>query len=530
MFVQPAFSQSSDNGILRSDFQLDAQTYRQDSLIGAPNVREKMLGQGFLNVLYSRGNFSAGVRYEGYFNPIQGIDLRYTGNGLPYRFARFNNDMLDVTLGNFYEQFGSGMILRTYEERSLGFDNSVDGIRVKVNAADGVTFTGLIGRQRSFFALGPGIVRGGDVNVNLNQLTVFGEDWLGQDAGTIELGASVISKFQTANDPLYNLPENVLAYSLRASRQSGGFRTDIEYAYKYNDPGFTNNRSFNPGTGLFVSAAYSGKGYGLTLNFKRIDNMDFRSDRTASLNNLNLNFLPPLTKVHTYRVLTLYPYATQNNGEIGFQGEFVYTIPKNSFLGGDYGTTITVNYANIHALDTTRIDEFTYTSQFFGRGKMLFQDLNIEIAKTWSKKLKTTFTFVNQSYDKDVIEGKLGYGLIHPWYVIGEASYQLTPKSAIRMELQHLFVRRDFGNWAFALLEYTFNSHWYLTVFDEFNYGNYNPEQRIHYYSGGVTYVDSGTRLSLSYGRTRAGILCVGGVCRVVPASNGLTLAITSTL
>jgi hypothetical protein len=32
------------------------------------------------------------------------------------------------------------------------------------------------------------------------------------------------------------------------------------------------------------------------------------------------------------------------------------------------------------------------------------------------------------------------------------------------------------------------------------------------------------TRLQAGYGRQNAGLFCVGGVCRFVPASNGLTV------
>jgi hypothetical protein len=33
----------------------------------------------------------------------------------------------------------------------------------------------------------------------------------------------------------------------------------------------------------------------------------------------------------------------------------------------------------------------------------------------------------------------------------------------------------------------------------------------------------------LGYGKRRAGIFCIGGVCRAVPASNGIEINITST-
>lgn len=518
-----------DAGQLRADFQFDAQTYTADSLIKAPEVSEKVRGQGFLNVLYTRGKFQAGARYEGYFTPLQGIDPRFDGNGIPYRFARYTTDEIDVTLGNFYEQFGSGMILRTYEERQLGFDNSIDGVRFKTTPLNGINLTALFGRQRTFFDLSDGILRGADAEITLNDLSIFGENWMGQEVRT-KIGGSVVSKFQTANDPLLKYPQNVFAYSTRVGVQIGSFTLDGEYMYKINDPAESNTRSFNPGNGLLVNATYSGKGWGLTLSGKRIDNLDFRSDREATGNNLVVNFLPPVTKQHTYRLITLYPYATQPNGEIGFQGEFVYTFAKNSFLGGDYGTTITANYSQVHLLQKTRIDDYTYTTTFFGVGKMPFSDFNVEITKQWSKDFKTNFMVIAETYDKDIIETPEGFGVLHPISIVGEFSCKLSATNNIRVELQHMSVKRDLGDWIFALAEYTIAPHWYFTAFNEYNYGNEDPERRIHYPNVSTVFIKNGTRFSFGYGKTRAGILCVGGVCRVVPAANGFTLSITSTL
>ncbi len=540
----------SDNGVLRADFELQVQSYKADSLILAPKVREQILSEGFLNLTYTRGNFSGGLRYEGYFNPLQGVDPRYAGNGIPYRFARYTNSAIDVTLGNFYEQFGSGMLLRTYEERALGFDNSLDGVRVRSTPLNGISLTGVVGKQRSFFSLGPGIVRGFDAELSLNDMDQFGENWLGDDV-RLRLGASFVSKYQTASDPLLNLPENVGAYAFRASFTSGGFLLNAELAHKINDPSLTNNNSFNPGEGLFITTTYSAAGFGLTLNAKRIDNMDFRSDRNAFGTNLNINFLPALTKQHTYRLVTMYPYATQPNGEIGIQAELVYSFPRNSFLGGKYGTTVTLNYSNIHDLDTTHSSDtstveakqaakYTYTSKYFATGKhLLFEDINLEISHTWTKSFKTILTLVQQTYDRNIVQGKTGYiELLHPFIAVLEGTWQINPKNALRFELQHLSVTEidtneanvNHGNWAYALAELTLNSHWFLTAFDEWNYGHDDEHHRIHYPSLSTTYVHDGTRISVGYGKQRAGILCVGGVCRLVPASNGFSLSLTSTL
>src|SRR3954469_4369830 len=160
----------SDLGSIHGNFQVDAQYYQPDSLIGAPKVPEKFLSNVFGNLNYSKGNFSAGVRYEAYNNVRQGFDTRYKGQGLVNRFARYQTDLLDITIGNIYEQFGSGLTLRTYYEPGLLYDNSIDGIRVISSPVKGVTLKALTGKQRYFFSVGPGIVRGADGEININEL------------------------------------------------------------------------------------------------------------------------------------------------------------------------------------------------------------------------------------------------------------------------------------------------------------------------------------------------------------------------
>jgi hypothetical protein len=108
-----------------------------------------------------------------------------------------------------------------------------------------------------------------------------------------------------------------------------------------------------------------------------------------------------------------------------------------------------------------------------------------------------------------------------------DMSYRLRKKRTLRMEFQHCFTRQEFGSWAMALAEYTIAPHFFFAVFDEYNYGNVDPEKRIHYFSGlgGVNWKNY--RFQVGYGRQRAGVLCVGGVCRVVPASNGFSMTLT---
>src|SRR5689334_23037183 len=96
-FTFKAQQPPTDMGSIHGNFQIDAQYYQPDSLIGAPKVPEKFLSNVFGNLNYTKGNFSAGVRYEAYNNVRQGFDSRYKGQGITNRFARYRTDLLDIT-------------------------------------------------------------------------------------------------------------------------------------------------------------------------------------------------------------------------------------------------------------------------------------------------------------------------------------------------------------------------------------------------------------------------------------------------
>jgi hypothetical protein len=526
---------AQDLGRISGNVQLDAQTYSKDSLIGAPEVPEKFRSNSFLNLIYNRNNLEVGLRYEAYMKPLLGFDPRFEGQGIAYRYATYSEDMFDITVGDFYEQFGSGMIFRAYEERALGLDNAVDGVRVKVRPHSSLEFTGILGKQRDFWNKGDGIIRGADGNFHITDVVkILPEEYM------ITLGGSLLSRYQADKSNLLKLPENVMAYSGRIALSTYSYTLEAEYAEKINDPSARNNNTFNPGYGLLLAGSYFTDGFGASLNLHKIDNMDFRSDRTASGNQLLINFIPPLTKQHTYRLASMYPFATQLTGEAGVQGEITFRLDNGSLLGGEYGADVNINYSRVNSIDTTYLNRYEYDSPLLSIGdRMFFQDINIEIRKRWSEKVKTYLSYINLVYDKDIMEneGSPKYGKVNAHIAVMDLTYKLKNRNAIRFEVQHMLQEQDStikvpdntnGNWALFLVEYTMAPHWYITVFDEYNYGNDDEDRRIHYLNSSVSYVFGNSRINLGYGRQRGGIICVGGVCRPVPASNGAYLSITS--
>ncbi|MFH1319037.1 MAG: DUF6029 family protein [Bacteroidota bacterium] len=524
----PFWSQSQvlKGSEVHGNFQTDLQYYNADSIIGAPEVPEKMLMRSFANIIFTNNNFSAGVRYESYLNTLQGFDSRYEGNGIPYRYATYSNEGLEITVGNFYEQFGNGLIFRSYEEWGLGYDNAMDGIRLKYSPYNGIYLKGLVGKQRFFFDQGSGIVRGADGEIFINEIF----DTLAEMKTKIIIGGSFVSKYQPDQDPIYKLPGNVGAFAGRLNIIHGKINIMSEYANKINDPSSVNNYIYKPGESLLLTATYSTKGLGIMLSAKRVDNMDFRSDRTATGNDLNINYLPVITKQHAYSLTSMYPYATQPNGEMGFQAEVIYSFKKDSKLGGKYGTNLYVNYSAANSLKKTILyDGMGYDSDFFGIGdEVNFRDFNIEISKKFSKKVKTIFSYVNLVYNKDIIQGLSGYGTIYADIGVVDLTYKIKPKHSVRIELQHLSTKQDDGSWAMGLVEYAISPHWFIAAFDEYNYGNPDTDKKLNYFTVQAGYKKKANTITIGYGRQRQGIYCVGGVCRNVPASNGVTLAITS--
>ena len=237
-------------------------------------------------------------------------------------------------------------------------------------------------------------------------------------------------------------------------------------------------------------------------------------------------------------------------------------------LGGEYGTTLSLNYSRANAIDQQRINDTTpvgtentlgYKSNFFKVGKELyFEDFNIELTKKLSSKVKMTLSYIKLTYNKDVIEAHPGADmLVFSDIAVGEIKYSINSKNTLRLELQHLSTqneainnvsrKKDHGNWAMFLAEYTIAPHWFIAALDAHNYvepgfSSYKKNElagipkgdlikyqsQIHYYTFTAGYLKGTTRIALGYGRQRAGLFCVGGVCRQVPASNGLTLSVTS--
>jgi len=168
---------------------------------------------------------------------------------------------------------------------------------------------------------------------------------------------------------------------------------------------------------------------------------------------------------------------------------------------------------------------------------LFFRDVNIEVRKKLSKKVKFTANYIDLIYNKDIIEGKNNGKNINAKIGVLDISYKIKPKKTLRLELQYLAVNKnekyyqDKGNWTMGMLEYTISPKWFFALSDQYNGGYTDVDgehDAVHYLNFSCGYTKKANRFVLGYGKQREGIFCAGGVCRRVPSSNGLTLTITS--
>lgn len=549
-----AANAQDDNKItLSGSIQSDMLIPETDKDIGAEKTEDFQMNT-YVDLLLQHKDFEAGTRLEYLEHPLPGFDDDgFKGWGVPHYYVKGKLSWAELTVGTYYEQFGSGFILRTYEERSLGIDNSLLGGHLVLRPTKGVQLKALGGKQRRYWEHNKSWLSGADVELGL-------DEWLPalqRHDTRLMLGASWVNKHEDPNDHIpvlrggksyeLNLPRYVNSWDVRANLSVKNWSLLAEYAQKGDDPQYVNGYIYKKGSAAMLSTSYSRKGLSVLLQAKRSENMASTSRRmeNSTHNASSLNHLPAFALDHTYALAALYPYATQTtDGEWAYQAELGYNFKRKTLLGGKYGMNVKLNYSYVRAIDRQFENGFTdnaiggqmalagtsgYTSKFFKWGdQTYYQDLNLQISRKFSNAFKLNLMYMNQRYNKTQVEGH--GGMIHSDIFVADGKYQFSPKTTLRVEAQYLSTKQDKGDWVFGLVELSLAPHWMFTLNDQWNIGNSDPayytdNTHYHYYQALVTYNVGSHRLQAGYARVQEGINCSGGVCRKIPAQKGFTFS-----
>ncbi len=533
-------------GFFTGSFQSNTNFFIRDSAIGAANLPHydnlKVGTDAWLNMNYINEKYEleAGVRLDFLYNTILWTPTNpQTGGGLGIVYLKKRVKDLTITGGYFYDQIGTGILYRSWEERPLGIDNALLGARLEYDVLDKVKLKAFTGVQKNRFTIYKPLITGfnADGNFNIKDKVTLqpGVGFLNRSMDRESMNL-LVGRIETLDTSERFVPQfNVYGASVYNTLTFGNFSWYVEAAFKSREAvrGYNDILYNRPGNVVYTTLNYSTKGFGMSLQFKRTDHFMMR----ISPNDYNaqgifqglLNFLPPVSKQNSLRLPARYFVPSQEQQELAFGAELTYSPNKKiSFnANGSYIRDFLFREPVVRAKLSETDTALTPVRNFFAEGYLagIFKPIkNLEI--------EVGFQYIRYNRLLYLNDGEVAVDAFTPF---AEVSYRFNRKMSFRFEFQYQSVKKDFGQWLYALAEFNVAPKWSIAVSDMWNFAP-NPENPVesgrnpnHYYSAFLSFTHGAHRFSLNYVKQVEGIVCTGGVCRFEPAFSGVKVGVTST-
>ena len=516
-------------------------------------IRGDFGSNDYLKIDYTNGRFSAGVQVDAYLPALYGYDFyNYSQrdsklNMFLTKYIQWEDENWGVRLGDIYDQFGSGLIFRSYEDRALAFNNSLAGARAHYNFNNMVNVKVLAGLPRLYDVRSKSAIWGGDLSLSLSDMT-------GWKSGLLSIEGSYVGRFQNDASVMYpvegdgmykGVSDDILnMVSGRLHFEYSGFSLRGEYVAKLNEDIYNPTKDAAKGNAVSLELGYNVGNFSTTASFRRMENMTTLIEyRPMGIGGGNImNYIPMLTRQHTYLLANLNPYrgsSVHTGGEVGGQIDMYYSL-RNPKARSKYWN-FHMNFSMFNSMDH-------YNPMVGGevKGRNVWLDFNIDVERQWNKKIKSTFLYSFQRWDEDInhYDSQMAH-YCRSHIFVGDVTYKFNKKHSLRFEAQYLSSNDYEGDWVAAMLEYNFAPKFSFYISDMWNcekmqdgaYGNYYMDvntyewrhELLHYYQIGASFTHNKLRAQLSYGRNRAGYVCSGGVCRFQPAYTGINLSLIGT-
>jgi hypothetical protein len=522
--------QAEDQGSLSLNFESNSQYYFNEI---DENIRDKdYASNNYLDFKYSIYDFEVGSSLELYEpNPLLGYSTLYNSTNFNNYYLKYTHSDFDITIGNYYDQIGNGLIFRSYRERDIGINNPLIGLNINYYLSDDFRVKLLYGRQYSYLNIIDSDILGADIDYSYQF-----ED------GNVSAGFGTILKKEDFTEKLETEHNNSKLYSSRIGVILGDFDFKSEFAFKSPDANTDNDFSRKNGRALLINSSYSIRGFAVNANFRAVDNFSVLSNRYADGDNngikddvllgYRLNYIPSIAKIHEYNIYNIYTFQTNSNNEIGGSLSFYYKFKRKTIIGGERGLKMALNYSNFYS--QSKIKELGNFMKFY---KPIYSDLNVSIKKRYSKTLSLAFEYSYQEFDKYYIyQQRDKFDSEHntnSHIFLVDIVKRLDQVNSLKFEIGYLTsqngldyseedTKQHLNNWYSGLIEYS--TSWGLSIYASNQY-NIDVEKKNYFLLGGA-YNFEKYRISLQYGETREGYTCVGGVCRYFPKSEALTMII----
>ncbi len=460
-YFDSSSAQESDGWEISSSNQLEYSTDRKT---------HQDIFHNWTDLDLSYGMYGMSLRYEAH----QPDDWGKTWQRLSFRNFRFSTELLNITAGNYYVILGRGLILRSYENRDLRFDNNLDGVKGKIDG-EGFSLTLLGGTVTGKYERLKDPLQALD-----GRIAIF--DWM-------DLGGTYLRTHITDFGLVRMFGGNISLTSPYGDLYA-------EYARKDNPPGQYFSQD---GKGFYLSANLYTTGLGLTLEYKDYDKLDFTNQ------DVTYNNPPALAREHAYTLLNRHAYILDLFDEKGVQAE-ITSAP---------------------AEEVSLVANFSYTTDH--QDRLIFSEVYGELEYDYKDKATLKGGISRMESKKEEGSPRRLAPLLDVVYYLSEAN-------SINFVLEHLWTEEDRGSLSFydQILSLTLSKSSLGSI--TFTHERTTEWQVREDWSGKRSWfigtldltLGEDHTLSLSIGSRRKGKVCAGGVCVDKPALDGIEIKLLS--
>ncbi len=476
--------------------------------------------------------------------------------GIKEYFLEFRRDGLTARGGNFYSMLGRGLVFNTFESRPIGYDAPTEGVKLSYEIPE-LTVTGFGGLMDYADILSTTRVE----EYRLRAISGEVRPVQGLGVGSTYLAASGLAP---RGGPGFRFPFDAYLREAYLKGTYEGFTGYLNYADKRMQqdsasravPGSTEH-----GNAWYALLGYSGETFGVTGEYK-----DYRFDLTTPDRQQSsgratraLPFQNPPTLVPEYgkTLLDRNPHAVDFSDEVGIHLEAL-VYPTDGLVVTVLGAAASRHNAwdPLFVSGETEMERVNELPKSFPELKDIRFSPYWEIATHAEYEVdeEMSLGFALQRRDNRVYREGDGNGIeghsedytATTAMLESEMSLGGTDNLHAILELQDVFdskkktsgidsagIAPDDGRYNNVLLTVEFSRSPSWSVYGRFEWTTTETEQggkRIWPVIGGTYRIGRTHTLGLQYGAERAGVVCTGGVCRLVNSFEGFRLSLVSNL
>ncbi|MBK6913628.1 MAG: hypothetical protein IPH11_08150 [Ignavibacteriales bacterium] len=451
--------------------------------------------ENWLNVDYNRGIFSAGFRFD-LFQPndpnpsISRGKEKFAGIDYKYITAEIGEakEGLDITVGNFYQLFGRGLIVKSYEDRNIRVDNNLLGVSVQ-GSYENIILSVFSGSMENALAERKDILHAIDIDFRrFRQLRI---------GGTF-----------ASNQPENDAAATRLA-SLRIQQSLGDADIYAEYGIKQNND--ISKNIFNDEENIIGKAFYGNLNFyhenlSFSGEYKYYDNFLFQSDDGTIV----YNTPPALKKEYAYTLINRHPSALNQNNEKGFLFEVNYDYDDDTYFNTAYSETRTIGSSSLFQRQNSNNSEsgLQFREGYFQANHNLNENFYFAAAFGYREEKDTdTKNFTP----------------------ILESRYYFNEINTLKLIIEHQSTTNNITSEQYYTdllsLEYLRSPRFSLALVTEIETRepqSGNVVRRLWGYLQAGYKLGEHTDLTILFGSRQAGNICIGGVCRFEPEFRGI--------